>query len=396
MEPDAESPDPPRPGSLPAEVERVAALLTELGQNARRARRVEQSLAREAVGIAHLGASLQVLAVNDTFVQMLGAGSRGDLVGRPVLGCFADPAESVRCSALLSHGVDASGESHFRRSDGGQLHARYIITRLHDVAGNTVSTVLQLIDLAPWREAGRRALAERALLQGLIDASPDWIFATDHRHRLTLFNAAFARGVGAEPRTLLGRSVAELAPMGAPFYCGSGPLIEQTVRNTDNRTRLADGSERVFDTVKAPCHDADGEVIGILVISRDVSECRDARRQVELAEARLRRVVDHISDAIVVDDVDGRVVFANDRFFELFGLSRSQIGQIDIRDYVAPEWHDTLLQRHQDRVAGKAAQNSFAYEGRRADGAGSGSTWRWCQSRMSRGVPSAPNPRSAT
>lgn len=86
------------------------------------------------------------------------------------------------------------------------------------------------------------------------------------------------------------------------------------------------------------------------------------------SKERFRRVVDHIGDAVFVDDVDGHIVFANDRFLNLFGFHREELQHVALEDYVAPEYRPELRDRHDRRMRGEALPTHFEYEGFRRDG----------------------------
>src|SRR5581483_953296 len=65
---------------------------------------------------------------------------------------------------------------------------------------------------------------------------------------------------------------------------------------------------------------------------------RQSRDAIAESESRYRRLVENINDAIVVDDLDGRFVFANSKFREWFGLLNADIRTVRLEDVVAPEW----------------------------------------------------------
>lgn len=92
-----------------------------------------------------------------------------------------------------------------------------------------------------------------------------------------------------------------------------------------------------------------------------------ARKRMEgsLKESREnhQRIVENIHDALVIDDKDGRVIFANDQFLDLFGFSKKQIGNLYIKDYVAPEWQDKLITYHNNRIQGKRVRTHYEYVG---------------------------------
>ena len=70
----------------------------------------------------------------------------------------------------------------------------------------------------------------------------------------------------------------------------------------------------------------------------------------------------------MIDDLDGKVVFANDQFLALFGLERGDIDNMVLEDYVSPEYRERLRDRHNRRVAGEDVPTTFEYQGMRKDG----------------------------
>lgn len=101
---------------------------------------------------------------------------------------------------------------------------------------------------------------------------------------------------------------------------------------------------------------------------RDVADERRAVEAFGQREAAYRRLVENISDALIVDDLEGRVVYANDRFLELFGFGRDELSCIRLEDYVAPSHRAKLRDYHERRVRGEVVPERFEYEGQRRDG----------------------------
>ena len=132
--------------------------------------------------------------------------------------------------------------------------------------------------------------------------------------------------------------------------------------------RGANGIFRPFLTRIVPLKDTRGQISRWFGTNTDITELRDAEQALRKSEEKFRRVVEHIGDALFMDDVDGRVVFANDRFLNLFGLEREELPNLRLEDYVAPEYRVLLRERHQRRMSGEAMPAHFEYEGLRRDG----------------------------
>jgi PAS domain S-box-containing protein len=86
------------------------------------------------------------------------------------------------------------------------------------------------------------------------------------------------------------------------------------------------------------------------------------------SEARYHRLMENVNDAIIVDDLDGRLVFANRRFREWFGLQEVDIRSVVLEQYVASEWRAEMRDRHDRRMRGEAVPEQFEFEGIRSDG----------------------------
>ncbi|GEM_PF-3116113 len=113
---------------------------------------------------------------------------------------------------------------------------------------------------------------------------------------------------------------------------------------------------------------ADGKTLHFEGFVRDIGERKRAEESLHESEERFRRVVEHIKDALMIDDVSGKIVYANDQFLRLFGFERKNLKQLKFEDYVAPEWQAELRERHNRRIRGESAPIQFEYEGIRTDG----------------------------
>ena len=102
---------------------------------------------------------------------------------------------------------------------------------------------------------------------------------------------------------------------------------------------------------------------------RQLDSAHELTREVmEESASRYRRLVENVNDAIVMDDVDGRLVFANRRFREWFGLEERDIREVIVEDCVAPDWRPFVRDYHDRRVRGEAVPDHYEYQGIRPDG----------------------------
>jgi len=141
---------------------------------------------------------------------------------------------------------------------------------------------------------------------------------------------------------------------------------EGSIRNLEFRFRCKDGTERVALGSAELINVADEQCL--LSVVADITDRKQAELALSKSEERFRRVAEHINDALIVDDAAGHVVYANDRFLQLFGCDRKQLPGLKLEDYVAPEHRGELRDRHNRRMRGEAVTTHFEYEGIRSDG----------------------------
>jgi diguanylate cyclase (GGDEF)-like protein/PAS domain S-box-containing protein len=126
--------------------------------------------------------------------------------------------------------------------------------------------------------------AERILFRAMIDQVPDYLFVKDTKSRFVVANRAVAADLGRAPKDLIGKTDFDLHPaeLAAKFFAdeqrviGSGePLldIEEFVVGVA-------GGKKWLSTSKVPLRNDENAVIGIVGISRDVTERKRAEDQI--------------------------------------------------------------------------------------------------------------------
>src|SRR5512135_1989583 len=94
------------------------------------------------------------------------------------------------------------------------------------------------------------------------------------------------------------------------------------VRGMANHTLLIvkDGTERPIDDSAAPVRDEAGNLIGVVMVFRDISDLRQRERVVQDALAYAENIIDTVRDPLLVLDAGLRVRSASRSFYEVFGV----------------------------------------------------------------------------
>jgi PAS domain S-box-containing protein len=255
--------------------------------------------------------------------------------------CEIDPAKfGASCEAFLAlvHPDDrervdrAYAASITSRTPYEQLHRLRIDGRVkwvrsraethYDERGRATRSVGTVQDVTRQVLAERESKRSHELLQFIIDACPDWIFAKDLDHRFMVVNRAFARAQGLAPEQMIGRPDTDFW---SRALCEGDPaaglrgfrnddrraFAGETVHNPRDVATLGDGSLRTLDAYKGPLKDADGRIIGVFSYQRDVTDRISVERELEASRAYLRAIVESEPECVKLLDRDGNLLDMN-------------------------------------------------------------------------------------
>ncbi len=176
------------------------------------------------------------------------------------------------------------------------------------------------------RRAEASAARERDLLNTLMDSIPDLIYFKDRESRFVRVNAAYAKAFGAaSPAVLVGKSDKDLLPaeLAASTFDAEQALMrlgQPLLGMLDHEPR----SDRWYLASKAPLLDAAGQVVGLVGVSKDVTERRGIEDQLTQDLSALLGVVSAVAEGDLTrrasesDDTIGRIARAINGMLERF------------------------------------------------------------------------------
>ncbi|MGB0916523.1 MAG: PAS domain-containing sensor histidine kinase [Flavobacteriales bacterium] len=126
-------------------------------------------------------------------------------------------------------------------------------------------------------------LQENALIKGIIHGATDAVYAKDLEGRYLVVNQAGAAYFDSTPEEVLGKTDVELVgeESGRPIMDHDQRLFEtEQPVSYESKSNLSVG-ERYFSTSKSPFRNAEGQVIGLVGISRDETERKLAEAKYE-------------------------------------------------------------------------------------------------------------------
>ncbi|MBI3762368.1 MAG: PAS domain S-box protein [Chloroflexi bacterium] len=207
--------------------------------------------------------------------------------------------------------------------------ARIVLAEEEEEEEEEAHTVVSLLDVTEQKRAEEALARESNLLRAVIDNTPDFIFVKDAESRFVLNNAAHMRGLRASSQEeLLGKTDFDIftQELAAQYYADEQAVAQsgQPLVNREEPYVDEAGNPKWLLTSKIALRDGSGSVVGLLGISRDITQ----RRQAEEERRKLSSAVEQTADNVFITDRDGLIEYVNPAFEKLTGYSKDEaIGQ---------------------------------------------------------------------
>lgn len=206
------------------------------------------------------------------------------------------------------------------------------------------------------------ALEQRERWRVTLGSIGDGVVATDTQGRVTFINAV------AEQLTAWSLADAAGKPLREVFRITNertGDPVENPVDKALREGRVVglanhtvlharDGRSCAIDDSAAPVRDARGQIIGVVLVFRDVS----SSRRVELEHHRLAALVASSEDAIIGETLDGIVTDWNAAAERMFGYAADEAIGKPLHSLIVPESRVAELEAiHQQVIAGERVEH---------------------------------------
>jgi PAS domain S-box-containing protein len=227
------------------------------------------------------------------------------------------------------------------RKDGSLIDASISAAPLYDATGRVNGVMTVMADVTDVKKAEGALLEERALLRGLIDSIPDHIFYKDRNGNYLGCNAAFEQYAGQSEKEIVGQTFMQLFPK---REAGIHEAIDRQVVEDGKPHRLEewveypDGRRTLAEVVKTPFLGPDGQIRGLIGMSRDITERK--RLEEGLRQAQKMEAVGQLAGGVAHD-------FNN--------LLTAILGNVSLLLQNSPDGPDRELLRDTERAASRAA-----------------------------------------
>jgi diguanylate cyclase (GGDEF)-like protein/PAS domain S-box-containing protein len=215
-----------------------------------------------------------------------------------------------------------NGESRWILDKGvGEFDETGQLSAINGILIDTTQEKRRLDQLKARKAAYKDSAAQ---FEAILDQLPALIFYKDRNNCLIRVNQYLADAYGLPKEALAGRNISTLYPqdVAESYYqddlavMASGEARLDIVEKWETTRGL-----RWVNTSKIPFVDDDGEIIGIIGMSFDITARIEAEKKVRV----LQQAVEQAPNAIVITEPDGSICYVNQSFLDVTGYTEAEV-----------------------------------------------------------------------
>jgi PAS domain S-box-containing protein len=225
---------------------------------------------------------------------------------------------------LIKNGHSTLAETIRVRKDGTRVEVSVRVSPVFDSSNNIIGVCAIARDISERRAVERL----QARMASMVESSDDAIISSDLNGIITTWNRAAEELYGYTADEIIGQSTTVLVPVerAAEKTAVLQKLARgEKVRNAESEHIRKNGQRFYVSVTVSPLWGADGNVGGISIIARDITERKRAESALRLSEERFQRVSRATNDTIWDWDVSTNVLWWSHSFESFFGFHPSDI-----------------------------------------------------------------------
>jgi PAS domain S-box-containing protein len=193
------------------------------------------------------------------------------------------------------------------------------------------------------------------LLSSITNLSSDVIYIKDRQSRWIFANPALERIVGKSSDDLLGKDDLEIysnKEIGKTILENDSKIMDSCKEEILEEVVETQDGMRSFISVKTPRFNENGQVIGIVGISHDITNRKQAEYVLRESEEKYRNIIETANEGIMITDPSAIVTFANAKMAEMLGYSIEELVGLDSLTLIDKTELEKAKQRIEDRKKG--------------------------------------------
>lgn len=197
-----------------------------------------------------------------------------------------------------------------------------VITKFE--SGDLTKLVIAHENISAIKLANEKLQYEKELMHLLMQNMPDTIYFKDREARFTRINDAKAKNLGLNsPDEAIGKTDLDYfkGSIAREAYEDDMNIIRtgKAIIGKEEKLTYKDGAERWVSATKVPVSNKEGEITGLIGISRDITDSKMIADKIKESEERFRQLYENALIGIYRTTPDGKFILANKALLNILG-----------------------------------------------------------------------------
>jgi len=223
---------------------------------------------------------------------------------------------------IIETGTTETYEEDVSNGESGSTYFLTTKAAWRDAEGNILGIIATARNINDRKQVEADLRERNALLNSILESTPDFIVVKDREGRYVAINSNAANFLGKPSEEIIGKDDLELLPNAAREMMAKDRQIMATgITETYEEDISPDENPTTFLTTKAPWRDNQGNIVGVIATTRDISD----RKQAEQKLRQTLEMLDLASDSIIIRDMDDRIIYWNQGAEKLYGWTKAEV-----------------------------------------------------------------------
>jgi PAS domain S-box-containing protein len=275
--------------------------------------RYRMLIERMSEGIMIGDANQRLTYVNEQFAHVLGYAPE-ELIGHMLDEFVDESSREIRAEqrTLRRKGESARYELTLVRKDRQKVFAILSGTPLMDAQGNFQGSFGVLTDITERKHSEEAVSRSESLYRQLVQNLPDTaVLMFDRDLRFTLAEGPFLGATGFSKAEVEGKTLSQVVSPEAQQLLL--PTYEAVLRGEEFQIErpILNQPDIIYHAHFAPMRDVNEQIVGGMVVTRNVTEQKRAEQEIRDKERLLRLLVDNLLEIVFVKDLESRFILVN-------------------------------------------------------------------------------------
>jgi PAS domain S-box-containing protein len=214
---------------------------------------------------------------------------------------------------------------------------------LKDAQGKVIGMFGIARDITNIKNAEKELQYNQFLLNSILEGTPDSIYIKNIEGRYLIVNNATAKLANKEVSAIIGKDDTELFPLDqARELMSKDRLImdSDSTQTFEHHLTTVTGPTDYLD-IKGPLKDAQGKIIGMFGIARDITEFKQIQNELKISQERFEMAFATSPYVIMIADLEtGNIIEINDAVMDIFGYTKEEVigkNTVELGFYKYPE-----------------------------------------------------------